>query len=41
MIRAALNHDVAGAEFDVDVVQHHGDLAGKHNRVIDGLGPDA
>jgi tripartite-type tricarboxylate transporter receptor subunit TctC len=38
MIRAALNHDVAGAELDVDIVQHPGALAGKHDRAIDGLG---
>ena len=38
VIRAALNHDVAGAELNVDIVQHHRDLARQHDRVIDGLG---
>src|SRR4051794_6603234 len=38
MVGAALHQHVAGLQVDVSVVHHHGDLAGKHDRVVDRLG---
>ena len=38
MIRSALDDNVASFQFDIFIVQHHGDLAGKNNRIVDGFG---
>ena len=39
MIRAALDHDVAGAQQRLLPIQYQVDLAGEHDTVVDGAGP--